>query len=81
MAPLFLYEESLKDFEVHQGGKIHDIVLGRLGMVLQGSLERVRGERVALAQSLVLVTTGYVGPLSAPFHSTACRVMAEPRLL
>lgn len=50
-------------------------------MVLQGSLERVRGERVALAQSLVLVTTGYVGPLFAPFHSTACRVMAEPRLL
>lgn len=50
-------------------------------MVLQGSLEGVRGERVPLAQSLVLVTRGYVGPLSTPFHSTPCRVTVEPRLL
>lgn len=51
LAPLFLYEESLKDFEVHQGGKIRDIVRLRLGMVRRGSREGVRRERVLLARA------------------------------
>lgn len=51
MAPLFLYEESLKDFEVHQGGEIRDIVRVRVGMALRGGLGGVGRERVLLARA------------------------------
>lgn len=78
MAPLFLYEESLKDFEVHQGGKIHDIVLVRLGMVLRGKPGRSQGREGPVGPE---PGRGWLGEtcVNCIHHSTPCRVIAEQR--